>query len=407
MKISEVCQQTGLTRKTVRYYEEKELIFPCVEEMNGKRFRDYSEEDVKRLIMIAELRKALFSVEQIKMMLENPSAVPAVLRLYRDSVNDGYEKFTRLRDVVNAIEPESLMCVEELVTVLTPATQEMQLPRADVTPRFRYLDEMEEKMSRRKKRARTYRIKSRWILIAIGIIIVFNVGVYAFERMNSYVYVDGVRYDVSGTSSSRRFVPHEKGTAPVDVVIVDFEGSYQGNFRIEDVPAEIAGYDEYTVRSIYELTAISGEDTQRMRLYSVSGQVYYFSDDGKWIVSPEEAGMVPVLSEKTMREFLLAKPEYEKLFNSVVTVSVIVGGLLLILLGYRTMSRTISDMSSDDPKKRTAGFALMGTMSDVAAGQRNAKVQGENLSIGTPGIALKEEYGDELRKMKEEDESEE
>ena len=144
-----------------------------------------------------------------------------------------------------------------------------------------------------------------------------------------------------------------------------------------------------------------------MRLYSVSGQVYYFSDDGKWIVSPEEAGMVPVLSEKTMREFLLAKPEYEKLFNSVVTVSVIVGGLLLILLGYRTMSRTISDMSSDDPKKRTAGFALMGTMSDVAAGQRNAKVQGENLSIGTPGIALKEEYGDELRKMKEEDESEE
>lgn len=47
MKIKEVCERTGLTRRAVRFYEEKGLISPEIREEN--EYRDYTETDVCRL----------------------------------------------------------------------------------------------------------------------------------------------------------------------------------------------------------------------------------------------------------------------------------------------------------------------------------------------------------------------
>ena len=49
MKLKEVCERTGLTKRTVRFYEEKELFTPQKTYKNGREYREYTEEDVTRL----------------------------------------------------------------------------------------------------------------------------------------------------------------------------------------------------------------------------------------------------------------------------------------------------------------------------------------------------------------------
>ena len=44
MKIKEVARKTGLTEKTIRYYEHRGLVIPASTELNGRSFRDYSPE---------------------------------------------------------------------------------------------------------------------------------------------------------------------------------------------------------------------------------------------------------------------------------------------------------------------------------------------------------------------------
>ena len=40
MKIKEVAKATGLTEKTIRYYENRGLVIPQAKELNGRSFRD-------------------------------------------------------------------------------------------------------------------------------------------------------------------------------------------------------------------------------------------------------------------------------------------------------------------------------------------------------------------------------
>ncbi|MBR3686488.1 MAG: MerR family transcriptional regulator [Clostridia bacterium] len=67
MKIKEICRQTGLTDRTVRYYIEENLIAPFyTENYLGRKSFDFSQEDLEKLKNIATLRAFGFSVEEIK-----------------------------------------------------------------------------------------------------------------------------------------------------------------------------------------------------------------------------------------------------------------------------------------------------------------------------------------------------
>lgn len=65
MKIKDVCLQTGLTDRTIRFYIEKGLLNVNASDINGRNYREYSEEDVEILNDISKLRKAKFSVQDI------------------------------------------------------------------------------------------------------------------------------------------------------------------------------------------------------------------------------------------------------------------------------------------------------------------------------------------------------
>lgn len=78
MKRNEVEKITGLRRKAILYYEEKKLISPAIEENN---YRDYSEEDLNRLIKISLYRRLGLNVSEIKNILEsNKNETGKILR---------------------------------------------------------------------------------------------------------------------------------------------------------------------------------------------------------------------------------------------------------------------------------------------------------------------------------------
>ena len=63
MKIKEMCELTGLTDKTVRFYIDNGLITPeCKENYLGRRSFTFSKQNLSELEDIATLRKAGFSV---------------------------------------------------------------------------------------------------------------------------------------------------------------------------------------------------------------------------------------------------------------------------------------------------------------------------------------------------------
>ena len=68
-QIGEVAERTGVTQRTLRFYEEKGLVNPP-ERMDGG-FRLYSEEDVDRIEYIKKLQDLLgFTLSEIKQMVE-------------------------------------------------------------------------------------------------------------------------------------------------------------------------------------------------------------------------------------------------------------------------------------------------------------------------------------------------
>lgn len=64
MKINEVEQQVGITKKNIRFYEQQGLLKPKRNIENG--YRDYTEEDVSELKKIKLLRKLSLPIEEIR-----------------------------------------------------------------------------------------------------------------------------------------------------------------------------------------------------------------------------------------------------------------------------------------------------------------------------------------------------
>ena len=85
--IEQVAQRTGLTKRTLRYYEEVGLLPPT--DRTGGNYRRYSEEDIKLLQQIKELRDLLgFSLNDIRKLLDAESERGQIKRAYRQETED-------------------------------------------------------------------------------------------------------------------------------------------------------------------------------------------------------------------------------------------------------------------------------------------------------------------------------
>ncbi len=66
-QIGEVAERTGLSLRTIRYYEEMGLVQPSSRTTGG--FRLYSETDVSRLMLIKRMKPLDFTLEEMREVL--------------------------------------------------------------------------------------------------------------------------------------------------------------------------------------------------------------------------------------------------------------------------------------------------------------------------------------------------
>jgi len=84
MKMKLVCEQTGLTDRTVRFYIEEGLIHPdYTENYLGRKTFEFSESDVEELKHIATLRSFGFSIENVREILLRPESSHEIVREVR------------------------------------------------------------------------------------------------------------------------------------------------------------------------------------------------------------------------------------------------------------------------------------------------------------------------------------
>ncbi|MCD8004979.1 MAG: MerR family transcriptional regulator [Oscillospiraceae bacterium] len=77
MQIRELEALLNLSRDNIRFYEKQGLLAP---RRGGNRYRDYSEEDVRRLKQIVVLRKCGVPIADIRRLLQREAELPEVLR---------------------------------------------------------------------------------------------------------------------------------------------------------------------------------------------------------------------------------------------------------------------------------------------------------------------------------------
>ncbi len=98
MKINEVAKKTGLTKKAIRYYEEKELIHVEVNEENG--YKLYSEDNVEDLQVIAFLRNMDMPVMTIKEYLVSPKNRTEILNKHLGHIQKQLNQLDIVKDMI-------------------------------------------------------------------------------------------------------------------------------------------------------------------------------------------------------------------------------------------------------------------------------------------------------------------
>ena len=133
MKISEVCDKTGLTKRTIRFYEEKGLIAPESEDKNGKSFREYSDDDVRMLNAVSTLRRLDFSIDEISQMIEKPESIGKTVLAHRSAL---WEKLSGKREIIDILS--RVNGAEDIYALSDMANGEAlsHLPLKDIEPDF-------------------------------------------------------------------------------------------------------------------------------------------------------------------------------------------------------------------------------------------------------------------------------
>ena len=101
MKIKTICEITGLTDRTIRYYIEKELVCPAyTENYLGRKSFHFSQEDIEILKSISVLRQFDFTIDEIQQIIidanSSSTIIANVINRITESVSLGEEKLVAL-----------------------------------------------------------------------------------------------------------------------------------------------------------------------------------------------------------------------------------------------------------------------------------------------------------------------
>ena len=119
LQIGEVAERTGVTQRTLRFYEEKGLLHPPSRLEGG--FRLYSEDDVRRVEQIKRLQTLLgFTLADIKEMVEAEAVKTQIRAEYRRDAEIS-ERKAKLAKAIEVTERQVALIGQKL-----EALQEMK-----------------------------------------------------------------------------------------------------------------------------------------------------------------------------------------------------------------------------------------------------------------------------------------
>ena len=131
MRIKEVAKKTGLTEKTIRYYESVGLVVPHMEMKDHRVWRDYSEKHARLLSAVATLRRASFRVEEIAMLLTSPEKIPETVEKVRERVEATRVQAEKLCALLAQPDLQEAADVVSLARRLEGTASAFSLPPAD------------------------------------------------------------------------------------------------------------------------------------------------------------------------------------------------------------------------------------------------------------------------------------
>ncbi|OGO52789.1 MAG: hypothetical protein A2148_05240 [Chloroflexi bacterium RBG_16_68_14] len=123
LQIGEVAERTGVTQRTLRFYEEKGLLKPPSRMEGG--FRLYSEADIQRVEQIKRLQQLLgFALAEIKEMVEAEEVLMQLRAQYRPEAAVSQKKAQLLRAI--EVTEHQYDLIRQKVNALTEMQSKME-----------------------------------------------------------------------------------------------------------------------------------------------------------------------------------------------------------------------------------------------------------------------------------------
>lgn len=121
MKVGEIAKQTGISVRTLHYYDEIGLLSPSHRTQADHRL--YTASDIERLQQIVSLRQLGFSLEEIRECLERPAfSLHRVIQLHmarlREQVELSHRLLNRLEAIANNLHSAEAVSVEALIQTI-------------------------------------------------------------------------------------------------------------------------------------------------------------------------------------------------------------------------------------------------------------------------------------------------
>jgi DNA-binding transcriptional MerR regulator len=133
MKVGELARRTGLSVRTLHYYDEIDLLRPSYHTESGHRL--YTAGDVARLQQIVSLRQLGFSLEEVRDCLDRPDFSPLeVIRLHVARLREQIELQRKLCEGLEALAEYFRPAGEVSAEAFLQAIEEMNMIQNYYTP---------------------------------------------------------------------------------------------------------------------------------------------------------------------------------------------------------------------------------------------------------------------------------
>lgn len=133
MKIKDVIEKTGLTDRAIRLYIDEGLAAPSIEESySGRKSIDFSPADVERLNNVAMLRKAGFSIADIKSIVDDISNAKNIVEKFIEQTESNIKHESEIVEKLKSISFDEEVTIETICESLSATVEESEVPSEDL-----------------------------------------------------------------------------------------------------------------------------------------------------------------------------------------------------------------------------------------------------------------------------------